>query len=200
MTRTDIINFFIEKYNFNTYLEIGYDRGVNFNNIHIHHKESVDPAMGGYSHATPTHKMTSDDFFEKNKTKFDIIFIDGLHESQQVDRDIINSINSLNAGGVVVLHDCNPLEEIIQRVPRQNAFWLGDVWKSFVRYSHSDTTEYKCYTIDTDCGCGVIDTNLKCDSKIDIPSDLNFNWLDKNRKSALNLISVSSFKLLYESS
>ena len=52
--------------------------------------------------------MTSDDFFRDNKEKFDLIFIDGLHETNQVDRDIENSLKFINKGGTILLHDCLP--------------------------------------------------------------------------------------------
>ena len=34
------------------------------------------------------YKMSSDIFFKSNKKYFDIIFIDGLHLEEQVDKDI----------------------------------------------------------------------------------------------------------------
>ena len=46
---------------------------------------------------------TSDDFLN-NKTKFDIIFIDGNHMMEQVDKDIENSLTFLNEGGLILLH------------------------------------------------------------------------------------------------
>jgi predicted O-methyltransferase YrrM len=52
--------------------------------------------------------ITSDAFFERSMVKFDVIFIDGLHEEHQVDRDIVNSLQHLNPGGIIVLHDCLP--------------------------------------------------------------------------------------------
>ena len=79
MKRTDIINKLIQTNNYENYLEVGLDDGINFNNIKIKNKVSVDPAEGIYSKSLPTHKMTSDEFFNKNKNKFDIVFIDGLH-------------------------------------------------------------------------------------------------------------------------
>ena len=84
-------------------------------------KIEVDPNSGG------THKMTSDDFFRDNKEKFDLIFIDGLHETNQVDRDIENSLKFINKG--------EPYYYTIvakkiwhQIVPCIYPKWNGDVW------------------------------------------------------------------------
>ena len=52
--------------------------------------------------------MTSDDFFRINKNKFDVIFIDGLHEYQQAVNDIENSLGCLNENRVILLDDCLP--------------------------------------------------------------------------------------------
>ena len=93
MKRYEIINLLIVKNGYKSYLEIGLDNGLNFSKIKIDNKKSVDPALGQYSHAKPTYKLTSDDFFKQNKDKYDIIFIDGLHHSEQVYRDIKNSLD-----------------------------------------------------------------------------------------------------------
>ncbi len=90
--RWDLINTYIKHYSFKSFLEIGHDRGQAFDHIDIEHKESVDIS----SITMPTYVMSSDDFFEKYDTKYDIIFIDGLHEHAQVDRDIHNSLTHLN--------------------------------------------------------------------------------------------------------
>ena len=57
MTRTDIINTYIYKYNFKTYLEIGVRDGANFDKIKIKNKISVDPYWPA------TYKITSNNFF-----------------------------------------------------------------------------------------------------------------------------------------
>ena len=101
-TRSHIINELISLKKYNSFLEIGCDKNVNFSNVLISKKIGVDPNSGG------THKMTSDDFFRDNKEKFDLIFIDGLHETNQVDRDIENSLKFINKGGTILLHDCLP--------------------------------------------------------------------------------------------
>lgn len=194
MQRFDIINSFIQKYGYSHYLEIGVSNGDTFRNIKIQHKESVDPAMGRYNTANPTYKMTSDEFFEKYpEKKYDIIFIDGLHHSEQVDKDISNSLNILNENGVIILHDCNPTSEEEQLVPRETTRWLGDVWKSFVSFKSLNKLNYECFVVDTDCGCGVI-RDGKTSLDIELPEKLTYQWFNKNRKQALNLISIQDFK------
>lgn len=194
MQRFDIINSFIQKYGYSHYLEIGVSNGDTFRNIKIQHKESVDPAMGRYNTANPTYKMTSDEFFEKYpEKKYDIIFIDGLHHSEQVDKDIRNSLNVLNDNGVIILHDCNPTSEEEQLVPRETTRWLGDVWKSFVSFKSLNKLNYECFVVDTDCGCGII-RHGKTSLDIELPEKLTYQWFNKNRKQALNLISIQDFK------
>ena len=50
-------------------------------------------------------KMTSDDFFLKNKTNFDVIYIDGWHGTSQVSKDINNSWKFLNKNGIMICDD-----------------------------------------------------------------------------------------------
>ena len=101
-----IINHLIEKNNFQNYLEVGVHEGENYKNINVKRKVGVDPKP--LTTNTSVLKLTSDQFFEKNKLKFDIIFIDGLHLEHQVDKDIKNSLNFINENGIIVMHDCNP--------------------------------------------------------------------------------------------
>ena len=51
------------------------------------------------------HKMTSNEFFKKNRKYFDLIFVDGDHSSNQVKIDLINSWNILKKGGFLILDD-----------------------------------------------------------------------------------------------
>lgn len=189
MIRTELIQSFIDKYDYNSYLEIGLSNGVNYENINIPFKESIDPAETEEGQqGEPTYKMTSDEFFEKYTDKtYDIIFIDGLHHSDQVDKDIENSVKALNPNGIIVLHDCNPQQEIHQRVPRETGYWHGDVWKSFVKFKHNNPL-FDCFTVDTDTGCGIIRP------KKSLPIKLTFDWLVNHRKEALDLISIDDFK------
>jgi hypothetical protein len=173
MNRIDIINALIEKHNYKTYLEIGVRDGSCFNAIKCENKTGVDPDPA----SAATHYITSDDFFESmpyfqrpytikdnngERTfnipqKFDIIFIDGLHHSDQVVKDILNSLNFLSEGGTIVMHDCLPTSEFMQQIPMQPSHneWTGDVWKAFVRL-RSTRNDLEMFVVDIDWGCGVI--------------------------------------------
>ena len=196
MTRTEIINSLIRKYNYKSYLEIGVNTplqpGYNWIGIKIQTKHGVDPNV------ETTFQMTSDEFFEKHVAqKYDIIFIDGLHIFEQVYKDIINSLKYLNDNGTIVVHDCNPIEEITQRRKRASDAWHGDVWKSILKL-RTEEKNLEVFTVDTDEGCGIIRKGsqelLLADKNINI---YDFSYLEKNRENVLNLISVDSFKEKY---
>lgn len=50
-------------------------------------------------------KLSSDFFFEKNNKFFDLIYIDGDHQTDQVNKDINNAWRVLNDGGYLILDD-----------------------------------------------------------------------------------------------
>lgn len=155
MTRTDIIQQLIDERGYKSYLEIGVFRKDNFNKIECEHKVSVDPDPEAHANFC----TTSDDFFKLTTSQFDIIFIDGLHEHSQVWRDIQNSLKHLNKGGVIVMHDCMPTSEHTARwdnKSHQDEEWYGDVYKAYLKAYKE--LPYRVYCIDTDCGCGIIDT------------------------------------------
>ena len=50
-------------------------------------------------------KNTSDYFFESNKKKFDLIYVDGSHEFEYVKRDANNAFKVLNKNGIIIFDD-----------------------------------------------------------------------------------------------
>ena len=146
--RHSIIQETIYRKNYKTYLEIGCFQDELFSKIRIEKKVGVDPVSGG------TIRDTSDNFFKKNNMKFDIIFIDGLHEYEQVKKDITNSLLFLNDNGVIFLHDCMPTCFIYQATPRATTVWNGDVWKNIVE--SRTKSEIDTYVVHADYGVGMI--------------------------------------------
>ena len=192
MTRTEIIQLLINKINAKKYLEIGMGPGINFTNIICDYKICVDPTPT----VPVTFSLTSDDFFNQNTEKFDVIFIDGLHWSEQVYRDIINSLNVLTENGVIICHDMNPHSEIIQRYPQAipESEWTGDCWKAWVKLK-SERDDLDMCVVDTDYGCGIITRGSQNLIKID--EELTWDLLNSNRENLLNLLSINKFLKKY---
>ena len=169
-------------------LEIGVRKGNCFRQITIGHKDGVDPVPSKYTN----HVMTSDEFFSKlgAEKKYDIVFIDGLHHDYQVYRDIQNSLKHLAANGTIVCHDMNPKSEVCQRKKPVVATWNGDCWKAFVRL-RSERDDLETMTVDVDFGIGIIREGKQ--EKIPVPKELDYDFLDSDRKYAMNLISMDEF-------
>lgn len=208
--RWDIINFFIEKNNYKNYLEIGYYKGWSFDRINCENKIAVDPnpckfpyqqeewTVGGIYNEPEgvLYKMDSDMFFRNNGNKrWDIIFIDGMHEREQVLRDLKNAFTYLSENGVIIMHDCSP-PKYEHTTSGIDGCWTGDVYKSMLDVRNSP--EASAYVVDTDWGVGVVrpieDLKMR-----DITETQHFNaltdwdYFDKNRKELLDLVDISTF-------
>lgn len=212
--RWDILNHLIQKNNYKTYLEIGYYKGWSFDRVNCKNKTAVDPfpCKTPEQEQTPLgaviidgghiHKLSSDQYFEKFHSTYDLIFIDGLHEANQVSRDIKNALKHLNKGGMIVLHDCNPplLEHVTTGI---NGCWTGDTFYAVIDY-YTLEPNIDYYTVDTDWGVGIIQPkkNYIPDQRIislpprdQLLREIPEKWkiFDKNRKELLNLISPEEF-------
>ncbi len=188
--RDELINYLIKKIDAQSYLEIGICDGSNHKKINCKNKIGVDPNS---QVSEVSRRMTSDRFFSENKDMFDVIFVDGLHVYEQVYRDICNSLKFLNKNGYLVCHDMNPPTETHQRVPRPvgQRQWNGDCWKAWVQL-RSERNDIIMCVVDMDWGCGVIKFGNQQPLLIE-NNTLNYEFLEKNRKSILNLISPEDF-------
>lgn len=185
---THIINELIERTGAGSYLEIGCGSGSNFSSIRCRQKVSVDPAEGQYSSARPTHRMTSDAFFESNLEKFDVIFIDGLHHEDQVGRDLRNALIATTQAGVVVCHDLNPGSEAMQAVPRTQREWTGDGWKAWIKL-RNERPDLAMVVVDADYGVGLILVGCPPGPVLDpVPAgEMTWTNFQRNRGQWLNL-------------
>lgn len=191
MNRTILINSLIAKLKAKSYLEIGLCQHLNFDRIVCQRKVGVDPVTGDLKGYTNCFKQTSDEFFARSKEKFDVIFIDGLHEANQVSRDINGALNHLSTGGYIVCHDMNPIKEEHQTVPFRGGAWNGDCWKAFVQ-ARATLESLEMYVIDIDQGCGIIHARPGA-RPIVLHDDLTYANLEKYRQDWLNLISWDKF-------
>jgi len=206
--RTEIINFLLSKRNGKTlYLEIGVrNPDDNYNHIVADEKYSVDPGIE-YEENPVDFKMTSDEFFEllsSNRIlslgiKFDVIFIDGLHLAEQVNRDIINSLEFVKNDGFIVLHDCNPPTEwharenyYFNQTPAKG-FWNGTTWKAFLKWRFNPSVNSCC--IDSDWGVGILSKENQIGSCVEeVNQFFDFKNLAEHRDAYLNLVSFDDFQ------
>lgn len=206
-SRTHILNYLLSLFGRETwYLEIGTRNPEhNFRHIRAHKKFSVDPGVE-FSANPVDFPMTSDEFFYRlehhallpSDTRFDVIFIDGLHVAEQVDRDIENALRWIRDDGFIVLHDCNPPAEWHARenytyshTPARG-MWNGTTWKAFYR-RRLQKNLYSC-CIDTDWGVGVIQKTHNIGAPAENKNPFfEFQVLDAHRAQHLNLVSFEEF-------
>jgi len=200
-TRIDIINFLSNKFGYKNYLEIGIrNPGDCFDHIMCVNKDSVDPGFETDNNVAK-YKQTSDEFFrslengeldKESEFKWDVIFIDGLHTSYQVEKDIKNSLNHLSENGTIVLHDCNPPTEYHARADYYDintpagGYWNGTVWKAIYKLRCLNQDVDVC-VVDKDWGCGVVRRGSQVLSLFDNPY-FDYELFNANRRRHLNLI------------
>ena len=206
--RYDVINFLIQELNKpeTIYLEIGVRHPhENFDRIQATKKYSVDPGIENKENPVDF-KLTSDDFFKaldanqvlSNTIQFDVIFIDGLHLADQVERDIENALRYVNDNGFIVLHDCNPptefhaRESYYYRNSPAGGLWNGTTWKAFYK-ARLDSSLYSC-CIDTDWGVGIISKKRNIGEATSIRNPYyEYQVLENHRMESLNLMSFEDF-------
>jgi len=147
MDRTEIINYIIQKNNYKSYLEIGTQYGWNYDNIIIDNKECCDVDD---SYHELTYHMSSDEMFSRMPIdkKYDIIFIDGLHNELFVHRDIINSLKHLNVGGIICVHDVIANDYSAVSEVFNGGTWNGDVYKAICNLSNLNIEYYTLFNDD----------------------------------------------------
>ena len=193
MTRTDIINFLIQKFNFKNYLEIGVQfPHSNYDKIDIKNKTGVEPFPITDLLNKGIVELTSDMFFKSLEAyvKYDIIFIDGLHTREQCLADILNSLKHLSPNGIVLVHDCLPTAEYQTTIEDNGREWTGDVWKSIVDIKAKDGLDVS--TIDTDWGIGCIRINA---DNLGFENEIPLDWENYEllKHELLNIKSVDQW-------
>ena len=200
VNRLNIINSLLAKTKAKTYLEIGSFDGRTYENVVASYKVGIDPNPQKLFSGVV--KCTSDDYFKNidKPSKFAVIFIDGLHVRDQVNRDLSNSLEFLDDDGYIVLHDANPIKEEHQVVPFTSGHWNGDVWKSILDFRFKEPN-YTCVTVDVDEGCTVITKKRiqpYCSQNLNFitETELNYKNLENNRQAWLNLITWNDFSVV----
>lgn len=230
MTRIEVLNALIKKNEVKNYLEIGVNRGKCLFNIKGAEKRfAVDPFFNfnmwkkvkasiknADNFKNEYFEVTSDDFFRDNqellaKNNLQLTFIDGLHTYKQSLQDTLNTLKYLDSNGIIVLHDCNPLDELaaypansiddarkdLENHKDWKNIWNGDVWKTIV-YIRKNHPELTAFVLNTDHGLGFV--YKKNSGKLPeifnsftAIDDLDYSFFEKNRMDLIDLKPVSYF-------
>jgi glycosyltransferase involved in cell wall biosynthesis len=198
-TRSQVINSLTKPDK--KYLEIGVEYGQTFLQTHFNaeNKTGVDPdpkfdiTGKKFKFETCASDVFFKTFFEsKVETKaYDVIFIDGMHQSEYFIRDFNNSVKSLNDDGSIFIDDIMPLTYNEQlKIPRKHYYengilkygeeWTGDIWKVVYHilknYSHNLLSEETKYFYNA-CYRGVL--HLKLKNTFEIPdTDLELSTIN----------------------
>jgi SAM-dependent methyltransferase len=147
---------------------------------------------------------TSDDFFARPDLAevlggpIDMAFVDGLHHFDQTLRDVANAERHASPDGVILIHDCNPIDAQTAARERTTVVWSGDVWKVVVglRRHRPDLT---VHTVDAaPTGLAVV-TGLDPSSTVlfdhfdEIVAELHelsYDELEADREAMLNIVAA----------
>jgi tetratricopeptide (TPR) repeat protein len=79
---------------------------------------------------------TSDTFFATHDVRGEfggrgvaLGFIDGMHLFEYALRDFINMERVSEPDGIILIHDCCPLDRLSAERERHTGFWSGDIWR-----------------------------------------------------------------------
>lgn len=213
MHRSHVVNRLIEATGARTYLEIGVLSGECFRMVRAQTKVAVDPSFEMPIPEQPDltdlleippgeHylEMESDSFFERHRDlldhhPIDVAFIDGLHEADQVWRDIENCLRHISEGGIVALHDCNPRTAVAaaptqaeaMQMPGYTGEWNGDVYRAML-WTRRRFPDLGVCVLDTDYGVGMISHRIPfVPLDDDIGDDIDYEGFRIRACDVLNL-------------
>lgn len=147
--RAEIINTLLAFAGPRAYLEIGLNFGRTFEEVEALSKTGVDPRprfdLERLPQDTRVVVSTSDSYFDSlsSSNRFNLIFLDGLHEYQQTYRDFKNATRFLAEEGFIVIDDVVPVDFFSsfenqktavkmrrQKTGRRDRSWQGTVFRS----------------------------------------------------------------------
>ena len=174
-SKHELLNKLISDFKFERYLEIGLGPlQETWKHINIEDKTCVDVIKVGES--LPTYLGTSDDFFKQSEKMFDLIYIDGDHQSDQVRKDLVNSLKALKPGGVIVMHDIAPASRT-ETNPRSS----GDAFKIFMEIRKNPHLQAYTYFFRSGDAVGIVWRGINHEM-LNLPTDGDSYTIYENMK------------------
>lgn len=107
---SDFISILCSIYNPNTYLELGLYEGETWNKVNTFCNRKIGVDIIDRNISGEIYIETTDSFFSHFKDKIDMAFIDADHNFESAKKDFLNCFNLLNDGGIIALHDTDPID------------------------------------------------------------------------------------------
>jgi predicted O-methyltransferase YrrM len=119
MHHSDIIGILASVYRPNVYVELGLYQGETFRKVQPYARELYGVDIKSNTHLealkrlpnTHIHYCTTDEFHTNFTGKIDMAFIDADHCVESAKRDFESILSRLNPGGVILLHDTDPVSD-----------------------------------------------------------------------------------------
>ena len=116
---SDFVEAMAYIYRPSTYVELGLYEGETFNKAikWVGEGHGVDLSLNRvnldmkYINRAKLYEMSTDTFFEKWEKSIDMAFIDADHNWKSARTDLENILKYLSPGGVVLIHDTDPMNE-----------------------------------------------------------------------------------------
>lgn len=170
MRKAEIVNTLTRKYGFTRYLEIATPvSGFTFGDIDRSPLTRCERLIyrwrAGFDDGLPVTYRTEEDTCtsavdaiaaEPGAPRYDVIFIDSYHTYDASMADLVGACRVLADDGVIVVHDCDPLEPLLASPRARRAGpWCGVTYAAFIDFVSWRHPLSYC-TVDSDFGCGVI--------------------------------------------
>ena len=184
--------------------------------LHNRYFRSTKEALLDFTKREQFFAVTSDQFFATHASLLsnqgiDVALVDGLHSYGQSLEDVRNCLKYLNAGGAIVLDDCNPrselaalpatsFEQVIEQHPDCPS-WQGDVWKTIVNL-RSLADDLEVMVFDVDWGIGVVRKGRPqsmLSYSVEEIDAMTYKNLESQREELLNLKPADHFSAFLES-
>ena len=134
---------------------------------------------------------------------YDVILVDSYHLLDTSRLDIALAYTLLNAGGVLVVHDCNPPRYNLTPNQFQPGYWMGKSYLAFIEFVEKHPELEYC-VIDTDWGVGLVfredsnqpRRNSALPARVNL-ADYNYHeWpvFTRHRRALLRLLTLRQFR------
>ena len=167
-TKVDIINALGRRHGWTTYLEFcnansGWKYGLIDRSIFSTTNRLMYMYYQGYDDGYPV-EFHSDSFdittciqqVNRQRLRYDLIFLDPWHEYVTSYRDWGLAFDWLKPGGALVVHDCRPDKSVSTAPWYELGEWSGVTFEAYIDFVRARRSDLSYCTIDTDMGVGII--------------------------------------------